>query len=72
MLLLFEQQAIKLRDGWNIIYVSNAEVLPRLNSWSTSPPSAEKIFMRVPFTLHVAINVPSGLTAMKPRASSWA
>tara|TARA_B110000503_G_C6775829_1_gene261275 strand:+ start:291 stop:446 length:156 start_codon:yes stop_codon:yes gene_type:complete len=45
---LFEQQAIKFRDGWKIIEVINEAEEPRRSSCSTSPPSAEKIFIRFP------------------------
>jgi hypothetical protein len=45
---------------------------PLLSSYSNSPSSAENIFITVPFTLAVAISVPSELTVNAPISYSCA
>ena len=61
---LLEQQATRFIVGWKTIEVMVALLVPRLNTCSFSPVSAEKTSNLVPLIDAVQIRVPSGLTVM--------
>lgn len=65
-------QASRWRVGWNTMLVICVALEPRLRCCSSSPPSALKILITVPFMDADAISVPSGFTLMAPISVSWA